>query len=459
MNAFRASLLIACLAAPLVSGCGSDVETPAAAGTTLWARRFGRASDMESVGLSAYPGGGVIVAGRYYGDVGFGGATLPNPGNSYQVFVAKYDSDGNHVYSRGFGQEAAEWATDVAALPDGSALVVGGFSWKVDFGTGELLSTGGDDIFVLKVDAAGNPKWAKQLGGPLAQQATAIAAMPDGGAVISGRTAGPVDFAEGEPIDSSPYGFVLRLDPAGEPVWGKVFSGNAFQPITDVAALPGGGVVLAGNFYGSIDLGGPDPLVTNDQDGFVAAYDAQGKWQWARKVGGSGYSDTVNALAVRPDGGVVVTGAVEGTVDFGGGPLFGIEFDANTYLLDLDASGNHVRSAIYGRDGWDYGSDVAIAEDGSVALTGDVSNKIWFGLGTLTSHGSDDAFVATIDTRGNPLFQRVIGGVDREVGHRVAVDASGRVVVAGSVQGEIDLGLGSTSGSGYYETFLVSLAP
>ena len=73
-----------------LGGCGSDVTDPLELEPSTWVRRAGRASDSESVGLAAFADGGVVMAGRYYGEVDFGGGTLPSPNDNFQAFVVKY---------------------------------------------------------------------------------------------------------------------------------------------------------------------------------------------------------------------------------------------------------------------------------------------------------------------------------------------------------------------------------
>ncbi len=101
MKAERGSLLGSLLFAVFVlggvSGCGDDVETPVSPGDPVWARRFGRASSPEATAIAGFPTGGVVVAGRYYGDLSFGGSVLPSPSNNYQVLLARYDAEGNHI--------------------------------------------------------------------------------------------------------------------------------------------------------------------------------------------------------------------------------------------------------------------------------------------------------------------------------------------------------------------------
>src|SRR5262249_30875219 len=147
----------------LLAGCGSDVTQPDDELSSVWVRRFGRASDSEPAGLSAVASGGAIVAGRYYCELGFRRGQLPRADNSYQAYVVRFDAAGNHVYSRGLGAEFAEAASGVSALADGSAVVVGTFDFSVDLGTGPLQTAGGEDIFVARFDPSGKVLWSKRL--------------------------------------------------------------------------------------------------------------------------------------------------------------------------------------------------------------------------------------------------------------------------------------------------------
>ena len=164
--------------AVILTACGSEITQPVELEPTTWVRRTGRSSDSEPMGLAAFADGGVVMAGRYYGEVDFGGGKLPSPNENYQAFVVKYDTNGKHVYSKSFGGEFAEAAIDVVTLDDGSVLVAGSFNWPADFGAGTLAPLG-QDVFVMKLDASGKTIWSQQYGGEGSQRPSAIAATAD----------------------------------------------------------------------------------------------------------------------------------------------------------------------------------------------------------------------------------------------------------------------------------------
>ena len=65
--------------------------------------------------------------------------------------VAKLDANGNHVWSKRFGDAADQSGSALAIDGQGNVILGGTFAGKVGFGSGDLVSEGGDDIFVTKL--------------------------------------------------------------------------------------------------------------------------------------------------------------------------------------------------------------------------------------------------------------------------------------------------------------------
>ncbi|MBI4702640.1 MAG: hypothetical protein HY744_16080, partial [Deltaproteobacteria bacterium] len=135
-------------------GCGSGVCDGAgtcAAGGHLWSKRFGDESYQYGWAVAVDGAGNVFLASGFDGTVDFGGGPLVSAGN-WDVFVAKLDQDGKHLWSKHFGDAESQWAYGVAVDTAGSVLVTGEFYGTVDFGGGPLASAGNDDIFVAKLE-------------------------------------------------------------------------------------------------------------------------------------------------------------------------------------------------------------------------------------------------------------------------------------------------------------------
>ena len=94
--------------------------------------------------------GNVLVTGSFHGTVDFGGGLLPSGGGA-DVFIAKLDAGGGHLWSRRAGNAQDQNGTSIAADPSGNAFVAGDVFGTVDFGGGPLTSAGGADVFLAKL--------------------------------------------------------------------------------------------------------------------------------------------------------------------------------------------------------------------------------------------------------------------------------------------------------------------
>ncbi len=114
-------------------------------GIPHWVKQFDNIDVNE---LAVRPGGQVYVVGEGgSGEVDLGGGPVET--KSRDAFIARYDVDGTHVWSRVFRADVgAQSGKSVSASPDGTAWFGADFEGMVDFGTGELTTEGGRDIAV-----------------------------------------------------------------------------------------------------------------------------------------------------------------------------------------------------------------------------------------------------------------------------------------------------------------------
>jgi hypothetical protein len=121
-----------------------------AAGNALWSKLFGDASNQIGSSIAVDGTGNVLSTGYFGGTVDFGKGPLTSAG-SYDLFVAKLDAAGNALWSKRFGDADAQHGTSIAVDGAGDVLMTGNFYGTVDFGKGPLTSAGGYDLFVAKL--------------------------------------------------------------------------------------------------------------------------------------------------------------------------------------------------------------------------------------------------------------------------------------------------------------------
>jgi hypothetical protein len=309
----------AAFGATTLSGLGSDdifVARIDADGAWLWATEAGGSDADDAAAVSVTDDGGAFITGWIVGTAAFGTTSLTS-GGAEDAFVARIDATGAWVWATRAGGIAVAGGRAVSATPDGGAVVAGIFAGTSTFGPATLVSAGAFDAFVAKVSPAGAWSWASRAGGPGGDAARGIVALPDGGAVVVGGFQGTVAFAGHVAVATGDNdAFVAHVD--GNGAWGWVSSagGTASTHVSAVDLRPDGGLVVAGSFAGTTTIGATTMTSAGGHDALLATLDAGGRWLWAAS-GGGGSMDAAHAVAALPSGAGVMAGSVGELATFG----------------------------------------------------------------------------------------------------------------------------------------------
>lgn len=288
--------------------------------------------------------------------------------------------------------------------------------------------------------------WAKSIGGLGYDAINSIAIDPDGSGDMyaTGYFSGTVDFNPGEDVFNltvnGSASFISKLDGSGNFVWAKMQGGSANAITIDPGE--GGGIYITGKFGGTVDFD-PGPGVFNltsamsASSSFISKLDRAGNFIWAKAIGGSeGDNGSEGAsIAVDPGSGdVYITGEFGGTVDFDpGASVFNLTSvgSADSYIAKLDSSGNFLWAKAMGGSNSYTSYAIAIDPSGNrgVYTTGDFNETVDFDPGedtfNLTSAGYHDIFISKLDSSGNFLWARTMGGTDGDYSYSIAVDVEG----------------------------------
>ena len=306
----------------------------------------------------------------------------------------------------------------------------------------------------------GAKSWAKRYGGPTFDQGFRIASDSAGRLTLAGKLGSGVDFGGGVlPSAGGGDGFVVSLEADGAHRWSKSFGGSEpdhLDAVNGVAVAPNGRVLVTGGFSLTMELAGVVHESAGGDDGFVAALDPEGGALWSKSFGSEG-EELFRDLAVANDGSVWITGAIGGPVDFGGGALDPPSL-VSAFVAKLAPDGAHVFSRSFGSKVVCLATGVAVNEAGAGFLVGHFDGTADFGGGALTSAGLDDAFVTALDPEGAELWSARIGGPGADGAYAVAPMSGGGVVVAGKFQETVEIGGQKLTSAGSNDVLLVVLS-
>src|SRR6185436_13477545 len=102
-------------------------------GAHLWSKRFGGTANDRATGVAVDASGNIVVVGYFTSTLSFGGPTLSWAGG-YDIFVAKFNASGSHLWSKAFSSTDDEIAYSVAVDSSGNILLTGLFQGTFNCG-------------------------------------------------------------------------------------------------------------------------------------------------------------------------------------------------------------------------------------------------------------------------------------------------------------------------------------
>lgn len=370
---------------------------------------------------------------------------------------------GNLVLSQGpdyqwhttAGSAQEDRGVEIASDHQGYSYITGVYRDSADFDPGAgnhwLHSAGETDIFVQKLDSTGALEWAISIGGPGEESAVSISVDLSGDVCIMGTFEDSVDFDPG-PLDDIRHAFnnldmyIVKLHGAdGSLDWARLTGGNDNDFATDLTTDQYGNIYATGYFAATVDMDpGPgvmDITTVGSFDAFIQKFDETGNLIWARTFGGPSWNlpETIvvdDNLNVYTAGRFFETAPDSMDVDPGTGVFNLVSTgDFDFYTQKLDSNGSFVWGHSFGGTDVDFLYDMAVDDFGNVYTTGYFKGTANFNHnGTpanLSSAGGNDVFIRKVDTDGNFIWAKRIGGSGNETGKGIAVDEDQNVYLTG----------------------------
>ncbi len=441
-----------------------------------WVKTFGSVGDFYgsyAYATTADDSGNVYTASLFAAQKTFntvnGPTTLASTG-SWDVLILKQNTDGDVLWAKGFGGSSTDEVHAIAVDDSGNVFVTGGFwSGTMDLDPGPdtnwVVSKGGYDIFIVKLDKNGDYVWGRTVGGPDSDWGNAIAVSSGGDVYITGSfrylnsTSGDVDFDPGPGVSNlTTKGgadvFLLKLDAAGDFVWAKSWgnsstatgeSDNGVSVTLDMS----GNVYVTGAFFNTVDFdpgSGTHSLTSKGgSDMFISKLTAQGDFIWANTTGGNG-SDWGSCIKADKYHGIYVMGQFTDQMNvklLSGNTTITSKGEADVIYYKLDTLGNIIWTKQLGGTGAESARDMDIDDAGYVFSAGLYNNTIDFdagsGIPSITTIGGSDMFIVKMNSAGVYQWAKSIGGSSNwDDMHGIAVDNRGGIYVAGGFPGTVD---------------------
>lgn len=222
-----------------------------------WRGYYGGTNNDRAHAVVRADDGGYVMAGFTESD----DFDINNSRGSYDFWVVKIDDTGELVWQHSFGGTGIERAQDIAKTIDGGYVITGStFSTDVDV----TKNHGEADIWLIKIDGAGNLVWNKSFGGAQFDASESIILSKDGGFIITGNSKST--DADTNTNSGENDIWVIKTDSNGNMVWQKSFGGSGLDYGFDAVETDSGTIVLVGetsstDFEGVENKGESDAVI------------------------------------------------------------------------------------------------------------------------------------------------------------------------------------------------------
>jgi hypothetical protein len=277
--------------------------------------------------------------------VAVGGIAASYQRDEADIYLVKIDGAGNELWSRTFGGYGMENAKRVIQSADGGFVITG--STADSYVTGNLYQ---GNLILIKTDAEGNELWTHTYGEQILYLAWAVNQAPDGGYVITGWEARTIPDRDV---------LVVKTDPDGNLEWSRSWDldpGDRDGGFDSIVTSDGYIVVSCNRSLDSGTIGA-----------VVIKLDLQGNELWQKSYGAGAAGNEFWDIMEDADGGYVLSGIVIHSLERSTG-----QFVTDGWILKTDTDGELLWEYVFAREGYEqlWLSAATLLPDGSYVFVG-----------------------------------------------------------------------------------------
>jgi hypothetical protein len=283
------------------------------------------------------PDGGYIIGGISQSNISADKAENNIGGNDF--WILKLNASGVIEWQNTIGGVNNDYPGMAIPTTDGGYVIAGQSSSGIS-GDKTLNSFGLNDLWMIKLNAAGEIVWQRDVGGSSDEFFSTILQTSDGGFMLAGYSSSGISGNKNEINQGGTDYWVVKFNSSGIPQWQKDIGGSADDILNSVVQTPDGGYLLGGTSYSGISGDKTEALIgVGYPDYWIVKLNATGGIEWQNTIGGN-LTDNLTSVDITLDGGYVIAG-------WSGSGISGDKTEASNYsqslwILKLNSTGNIV---------------------------------------------------------------------------------------------------------------------
>lgn len=401
----------------------------------VWANGEGGKGMERSWDLAIDIDGSIYATGQFTDTLIIADNTIPSQGMS-DIFVVKYSSQGKLEWVKTFGGEGEDIGIGIDCDNSGSCYISGYFTDTMVVGN-DIYAAVGWDIFIIKLDSEGDLLWSKHPSCNGSEVGYGIAVNNSSDAYVTGWFQDTIYFTEENYIPSfgSSDIFIAKYDEQGNFLWARNAGNESVDYGYKIDTDNMDNCYLTGHASNGCQFGS---LTLENGGMYVAKYSASG--EALAVTSASGGVGSIN-ISVAPDGNGFVAGRLTGSGIFHslGDSIYSFEGSDDAYIAKFNSECNwqwidHIYS-----EGTDKSKAVYANSNGDAFLVGRFNGELLIDDTTLVSE-SDDIFIAKLNPSGDYEWVAQGGGIDTDVPTDIIASESNNCYITGWFSGETQFG-------------------
>lgn len=403
--------------------------------TFAWVKKAGGDYIDHGSSIALDSKNNVYVTGFFEKYAAFGETTLYARGQkAYDIFIAQYDKTGNLKWVQRAGGDDFDEGTAITTDSQDHVYVTGYFKGTAAFGKQSLTSYGNRDVFIAKINSAGDWLWVKQAGSSGEDNSYSITTDSMDRIIVTGSFTKTAAFADKKMTSKGISDiFVARYDNKGNLLWVRQAGGASFDHGYSAAADQLNNVYVTGYFKGTAGFGDTSVTSYGDHDIFIAKYNSNGELIWLKQAGGS-YWDYGYAITTDNMNNVIVTGFIFDKAQFGDISITASTNNHNdVFIAKYDSKGTLLWVQQAGGTSYDRGKGIAVDNNGNIYIAGHFKTDTTFDRVSLNAYGQYDIFIAKYDARGNFAWLKQAGGAYYDEACSITSNGNNGIYITGDI--------------------------
>jgi hypothetical protein len=325
-------------------------------------------SGFSHINVMTISGEEVLFAGVFSREMQVGPSNLA--ANRYQsVFVGKVNLSGTVSWLRQLDMIPAGEKQHMVVQDDGSFLLATGFFGDFQWNGARLSTSFHKQILLLKFSPEGEILNASRIGGEGSCTPVGLHTLPGGGIVLAGDFSGKHPFETGEEAAEVRKGFFAAgLNDRLETDWSLVSTGAGEGSLTGMAVSESA-IWLAGEYSGELDLGQQQLPGASDRSMFIAQLNPEGEVLIALNHRGQSWQK-LQGIAAGSDGQLYLLGTWRGRMEAADKHVDSRELTRENFLAKYTESGELAWIIPAGNHAITNAFPKTNGEDGVIHITG-----------------------------------------------------------------------------------------